>query len=170
MKAYVSSSYADRDRAQALMRTLEARGIEVTSSWLRVVPAEQTDADRRKAADMDLADVARADLLVAWTREASAQPRFTYGEIGHALALAKPVLWVGDERKGGEPMMFWASGVMRLHSVEALLVVLDEMKMHGVPSPRAGLVLAGWRCRWCGVFNGEEKELREECRSCGRSR
>lgn len=168
MKAYVSGSYADRPRAIALMQTLEARGVEVTSSWLRVSPAEDSDDERRRAADLDLADVARADILVAWTRDASAQPRFTFGEIGAALAQQKPVLWVGADR--GEPMLFWATGVVRLHTIDALLVVVDEMLLHGVPSPRAGLVLAGWRCRWCGIFNGEERELREDCRSCGRSR
>ncbi len=39
-------------------------------------------------------------------------------------------------------------------------------------APRAGLVLPGWTCdnASCGVFNGEVKAPREECRACGRPR
>jgi hypothetical protein len=33
-------------------------------------------------------------------------------------------------------------------------------------SPRPRLYLPGWFCR-CGVFNGEAKGERAECRSCG---
>lgn len=171
MKAYVASSYADRARSISLMRTLEARGIEVTSTWLRVVENDGTHDDRRRCADLDLADVERADIVIAHTLDAAAAPRGTLVEIGHGLALKKPVLWVGDPReRGGECIFFDATGVTRLHSLDALLVVLGEMLLNGVPAPRAGLVLPGWRCRWCGVFNSEEKELREDCRSCGRSR
>lgn len=33
-------------------------------------------------------------------------------------------------------------------------------------APRS-LVLPGWSCTECGVFNGAAKELRTDCRSCG---
>jgi flavin-dependent thymidylate synthase len=33
-----------------------------------------------------------------------------------------------------------------------------------------GLVLPGWMCGACGVFNGEAKEKRMECRACGGKR
>ena len=168
ISAYIASSYADRARSIALMRTLEARGIEVTSTWLRVVENDGTHEDRRRCADLDLADVARADIVIAHTLDAAAAPRGTLVEIGHGLALKKPVLWVGDpQERGGECIFFDATGVTRLHSIEALLVVLGEMTVH---APRTGIVLAGWRCRWCGLFNGEERELREDCRGCGRGR
>lgn len=29
------------------------------------------------------------------------------------------------------------------------------------------VVLPGWHCKACGVFNGAAKELRTDCRSCG---
>ena len=29
------------------------------------------------------------------------------------------------------------------------------------------IVLPGWSCTKCGVFNGAAKELRNDCRSCG---
>lgn len=173
MKVYISSSYSDRARAIGLMQTLLARGMLVTSSWLRSPPAYDSDEDRRKAADQDLADVRDADVLVAWTRDSSSQPRFTYGEIGAALEVKKPVLWVGNNgtpATGGEPLMFWATGVERLYSIEALLVVLGELHLRGLPALRSGITLRGWRCGHCGLFNGEEKELREDCRGCGRAR
>jgi hypothetical protein len=37
-------------------------------------------------------------------------------------------------------------------------------------SPRNGLSLLGWECRHCRVFNCEERERREDCRSCGEKR
>jgi len=33
-----------------------------------------------------------------------------------------------------------------------------------------GIVLKGWKCSACGIFNGEEKERRSECRACGLAR
>lgn len=32
------------------------------------------------------------------------------------------------------------------------------------------LIFKGWICRACGVFNGEEKHRRSDCRSCGLAR
>jgi hypothetical protein len=29
-----------------------------------------------------------------------------------------------------------------------------------------GIILKGWWCLYCDTFNGEEKELRVECRHC----
>lgn len=31
----------------------------------------------------------------------------------------------------------------------------------------SGILLPGWQCSHCGSFNGEAKEKRTECRSCG---
>lgn len=36
----------------------------------------------------------------------------------------------------------------------------------GVWTEPASLVLLGWACKRCGVFNGAAKEFRTECRSC----
>ncbi len=32
----------------------------------------------------------------------------------------------------------------------------------------SGLVIKGWWCMLCDRFNGEEKEVRDECSRCGR--
>lgn len=33
-----------------------------------------------------------------------------------------------------------------------------------------GIYLKGFHCRACGAFNGDEKERRSDCRSCGLAR
>ncbi len=39
---------------------------------------------------------------------------------------------------------------------------------HGKEAEAAsGIRLRGWNCPRCKVFNGEEKEQRRDCRSCG---
>lgn len=60
LKIYIAGSYADRERAQVLMHGLELRGYEVTSTWLREAESDATPEDRRRAADLDIADVRRA--------------------------------------------------------------------------------------------------------------
>lgn len=35
---------------------------------------------------------------------------------------------------------------------------------------QSGHRIKGWNCPACRVFNGEEKERRSECRSCGEKR
>jgi transcriptional regulator with XRE-family HTH domain len=36
-----------------------------------------------------------------------------------------------------------------------------------LPARPSGILLPGWFCGGCGVFNGEAKEKHYECRSCG---
>jgi len=38
---------------------------------------------------------------------------------------------------------------------------------HGVWTAPCGLVLPGWTCARCGIFNGAAREIRTDCRSCG---
>jgi hypothetical protein len=38
---------------------------------------------------------------------------------------------------------------------------------HGIWTAPRGLVLPGWSCDRCGVFNGAGKELLTDCRGCG---
>jgi hypothetical protein len=45
-----------------------------------------------------------------------------------------------------------------IQRIRALCDELDEAKQ--------GLLLVGWFCRACGVFNGESKWKRESCRAC----
>ncbi len=91
--AYIAAPYPLRDEAIALMKQLELQGIEVTSRWLKA-PDEMTN----EAARNTLADVATADLLIAWHPKGWNE-RGTGGrhvEFGYAVALHKPILLVGE--------------------------------------------------------------------------
>lgn len=47
----------------------------------------------------------------------------------------------------------------------------DAEKLYYLLGERLGkLNVRGWKCRACGVFNGEEKERLSACRSCGLGR
>lgn len=50
---------------------------------------------------------------------------------------------------------------------KALNAKIDELKQ-GIGL--TGIYLKGFHCGACGVFNGDEKERRSECRSCGLAR
>jgi len=92
-RVYIAAPYPIRDVAIALMRRLEVSGCEVTSTWLKA-PDKLSDEFAR----VDLADVARADVLIALNPDGW-QERGTGGrhvEFGYALALGKPILLIGQ--------------------------------------------------------------------------
>ena len=127
LKVYIAGPYADRDRGVALLLLLEGLGYEVTSTWLRERENDATPDDRRRAANLDLADVARSDALLAWTRDCSAEPRGTLVEIGAALAADKPVVWIG--RSEGECVFYDASGVLHVASTDSAIAILEELRL-----------------------------------------
>lgn len=93
MKVYIAAPYPWRDNAIEQMKKVEAAGFEVTSTWLRAL-----DTENDVHARLDLADVARADVLLAIN-----PPEFlTSGtggrhvELGYALALNKRIVLVGS--------------------------------------------------------------------------
>lgn len=93
MKVYIAAPYPERDYAIAVMLACEARGITVTSRWLKS-PDELAD----KFAKEDLADVAAADWLLA-LNPLTYENKGTGGrhvELGYALALGKRIALVGE--------------------------------------------------------------------------
>lgn len=52
------------------------------------------------------------------------------------------------------------------HAIHTLANMV-EVQHRTMKAALAGILLKGWRCGKCQSFNGEEKELRSECRSCG---
>jgi hypothetical protein len=72
IKVYLSARFARKDELRAYRDALVAAGIECTSRWLDGEPQDLADI-----ADMDRADVLRADVLVTFTDPAS----------GHVLGL-----------------------------------------------------------------------------------
>jgi nucleoside 2-deoxyribosyltransferase len=91
-RVYVAAPYPERDAARRVAQALEQAGLDVTSTWVR-----QDDAPSDASARRDLADLARADVLVALNPAAWAD-RGTGGrhvEFGYALALGKALVVVG---------------------------------------------------------------------------
>lgn len=92
MKVYIAAPYELRDFAIAAMKALEARDIEVTSSWLR-----HLDEEGDKYARIDLADVARAEVLLAVNPEEFRRSGTggRHVEFGYAVALNKRIFILG---------------------------------------------------------------------------
>jgi nucleoside 2-deoxyribosyltransferase len=91
-RVYVAAPYPERAAASFVGRALEQAGFVVTASWLHGDrPPDATGAA------LDLADIARADVLVALNPAAWAD-RGTGGrhvEFGYALALGKRLVLLG---------------------------------------------------------------------------
>lgn len=97
MKIYLAAMYQWIDKMKVERDLFRAAGFEVTAQW--VDNAEENEAKtRHDAAQMDLDDVARANVLVLYTLPKGTA--FTSGgrmtEFGYALALGKWVIVVGD--------------------------------------------------------------------------
>lgn len=95
MRVYIAAPYPERVYAQQVMADLESRGdFEVTSTWLR-----HEDKLEDTFARLDLADVARADVLVALNppEYANSGTGGRHVEFGYALALRKPIVMVGAQ-------------------------------------------------------------------------
>jgi len=100
---YLASRFARREELRQVARELEACGYEVTSRWLDSYDAlapDELDPDGRAAAlaAMDLEDVRRASICVAFTEDASQVKPGRGGrhtELGIALALGLRVVLVG---------------------------------------------------------------------------
>lgn len=125
MKVYIAAPYPLRDDAIALMAEIESAGAVVTSSWLRHHD-ELTDHFAR----VDLADVAGADVLVAWN-PAGWKDTGTGGrhvEFGYAIALGKHIVLLGPPSN----IFHHLSDVIRVETRESLLAVLAAM----APSPQ----------------------------------
>lgn len=94
---YLAARIRRRDELEEYRAQLEAAGIEVTATWLTMPPpSEWTDDVWAHLAELDRADVLRADGLVLF-----AEPGELDGgsgrhvEFGMALALQKPIIVVG---------------------------------------------------------------------------
>jgi nucleoside 2-deoxyribosyltransferase len=92
VKVYIAAPYPERAAAQQVMHRLNDSGIEVTSTWL-----VQEDKLEDQYARLDLADVARADVLVALNLPGyeNAGTGGRHIEFGYALALGKLIVLVG---------------------------------------------------------------------------
>jgi hypothetical protein len=129
MRVYIAAPYPWRDNAIAQMRQVEAAGFEVTSTWLRAV-----DTENDVHARLDLADVARADVLVAINPPAfhNAGTGGRHVELGYAIALAKTIVLVGAPSN----IFHHLSDVVHVPDCSRIVEALEALP---APPPRAEL-------------------------------
>lgn len=123
MQVYIAAPYPWREDAIGVMVALEGAGIGCTASWLRQVE-EMTDA----AARLDLADVDRADVLVA-LNPPGWEDRGTGGrhvELGYALAKQKRVVLVGHSTN----IFHYLSDVVQVQTPGDILPALRGLTLH----------------------------------------
>ena len=94
---YLAARIRRRDELEAYRADLESAGLEVTSTWLTMPPPEEwSDEVWAHLAELDRADVLRADCLVLFSEPGELDGGSgRHVEFGMALALNKPVIVVG---------------------------------------------------------------------------
>jgi len=128
LKVYIASRFPDRDDCLYLKGQLEARGYQVTSTWL--TPADGNSANMatlrgkhvecRQRAIKDIEDIKAADVVVLMSPK-KAHRNGTGGrhvECGISIALGKPIILVGEREN-----------VFHYHPL--VRVVGDEMGVYG---------------------------------------
>lgn len=99
-KVYLASRFGRQAELREIRAKLQADGVEVTSSWLDVERDEQqavyTDEQLAAAAAKNLDDIARSDVLIAFTdRDAGHERGGHHVELGYAFAEVPIVILVG---------------------------------------------------------------------------
>jgi nucleoside 2-deoxyribosyltransferase len=127
MKAYLAAAWGRRLEILEVAHKLESVGVNVTSHWLTEESGQPLG--NRERADVDLADVDRADTLVRFTdpeffEETWVERRLLSGarmvEMGYALAKGKRVIVVG----GKQNVFDWLGNVTHVADVDELVRLL----------------------------------------------
>ncbi len=130
MKVYLAAMFGQKMEMREVRTRLENAGHEVTSQWVYVeegVDSGASEAKLREYAQMDLNDVLRSDVLVAFS-----QPRGTphtgggrHVEFGYALSEGIDVVICGPK---GEHIFHYLEGVHHAENEEALMLTLAHMQ------------------------------------------
>ncbi len=101
---YCCAPYSWREKVREFIVELEALNIESTTSWiyetalLNATLGQFTDEENEKTAQVDKADIKRADVVVVFTIDPLGPPMPRGGrhwETGFAYALGKEIVLVG---------------------------------------------------------------------------
>lgn len=110
---YVSASSAEIDRAELWMGRLSMAGLNVTSTWARVIrdvgsanPRDATREQRKQWSDVDLGEVRACDLLWFLVPALDKPTRGAWLEVGFADAAGKLLVFSGDTKQS----IFCATG------------------------------------------------------------
>lgn len=117
---YIATRIGNRPIAKELRSKLIEQGHIVTSRWIDgegVFGATDSSAEyAKKWSDVDLYDVSRARATIVLADEDGGTGMWV--EMGHALALRKPVLYVGPPTR---TVFAYANLVVRFDTIEQLL-------------------------------------------------
>ncbi len=120
-KIYLADKFAHREKMRHVADQLRADGHEITSQWIDIgdgtTEENVTDAVRVEGAMMDLEDVDRADVLLAFSypRALPSTGGGRHVEFGYAIARDKRVIVVGPK---GEHVFHWVLGVEHFETLE----------------------------------------------------
>lgn len=103
LRIYIASALASAPQCNSYQQVLESRGYYVVSTWHSVVEPGAVDphdeAVRREIMITNLGELSRAECVLGLLTHN--QGRCAYVEIGYALALSKPVVYLVGERDHG---------------------------------------------------------------------
>lgn len=145
MKVYLASRYEAASVMRTLAQHLEARGIGVTSRWIRgghslsdrkVASSDEERTLLRQFAYEDAEDINRADVLLLYNPlEYHGKGRGgRHWEVGYAYAMLKPIVLVGV----AENVFHWLDGVTHLPSHSTIDQLVETLKgLHRVPQEPA---------------------------------
>lgn len=106
MRVYIAASKHAGDLARDLAALLSVEGHEVTSTWHAdggFAADPELEDERRRILGHNMSDLLRCEVLVALTHTGT--PCATYSEIGVALGIGRPVVWIqGPAYEGGNIM------------------------------------------------------------------
>ena len=125
MKVYLAAMYKWMDRMKVEREKFRHFGFDVTAQW---IDNTEDAKERHDAAQMDLEDIDRADVLVLYTLDHGTM--FSSGgrmvEFGYALAQRKWVIVVGDR----ENVFCHLNYVCVVPTTEDAINVLLDLRMN----------------------------------------
>jgi nucleoside 2-deoxyribosyltransferase len=126
-KIYLADKFAHREKMRHVAQQLRDAGHEITSQWIDIgdgtTETNVTDEVRVSGAKMDLDDVDRAHVLLAFSypRGLPSTGGGRHVEFGYAIAHGKQVIVVGPK---GEHIFHWAPGVLQFEALDEAMGAL----------------------------------------------
>lgn len=139
LRVYFSARSARQPELQAFAAELRDLGLEVSSRWLFSQGADAHNAQRRRAAEEDLADLRSSDVCIAFTDGTAAMedaPTASAGsggrhvEFGYALAQSLKLVVVGPR----EHLFHELPGVVAVADWPSALRVLEQWAAESAPT------------------------------------
>lgn len=129
MRIYLAGRFSRRDEFISYIPLLEADGHTNGSRWL----TEETDSTQRAVTDqqrenwavMEMQDIAKCHVLIAFTEEPGVEGGARGGrhvEFGAAIAMEKPVVIVGPR----ENLFHYLPGIPQFDTIQKALNALRE--------------------------------------------